>query len=192
MATETCDMNPSGPRIRLSARRGAALVEAAAVMPVLVIFYGILLFVFHEYDLKGSLMAATRHEAFRMSLRQCQDASDPKQTEVGFGGVPSFESSVRSPYAPDVIQGSRLRPYVETRGMKAIAMATGTATNAPLSQAVRSRTISSESEVFCVPRSMGGGQDYVPPARTAAIGLVETIMGPALDLLRKLFDTKFS
>jgi hypothetical protein len=172
-------------------RRGAALVEASLVMPVIVIFYGLMVFVFHEYDLKGSLMATTRLQAFQTALHQCKGSDDIAPTAAGFTRVDAFEGATRAQYVSAILDGAGARAYVATGGMKATATTHGVASNSPLSQVVRERDISSESEVFCVPRSMGGaGNAFVAPARRQAVALVDRVLGPILSALRVLFNEK--
>lgn len=159
-------------------------------MPVVVIFYGFMVFAFDEYDRKGALMAESRHQAMRTALHQCQ-GGEASAAETSLDGVPSYDAAVRADYVGGILANARLRSYVETRGMKATARAVGTATNAHLSRLIYTRAMASESQFFCVPRTLGGnGNGFVAPARQGALDMVEQAIGPVLRLLRAILNER--
>jgi hypothetical protein len=131
--------------------RGAALVEASAVMPVILIFYGLMVFVFREYDVKTTLMAKSRDAAFRGALHQCGAGAEVDRASADLARVPGYGSPEKAAYSRRVLDGAEMETFVTARGMKATSMSRDTVTNAPLSQLVRTRELTASSQVYCVP-----------------------------------------
>jgi len=178
------------PRFRHIGRcsqRGAAMVEAAAVAPVIVLFYGLLVFVYNEYDEKQSLMAISRYQSVRGSVHQCQ-STEPGAEASGKVPLESLDSAVRSPYVLRSLEIAKMTNFVEARGMKSTAKNTGTATNAPLSQLLRERALTAESEVYCVPLGLGENSDYTKLAIRTTKTLVDDVIGPVLAILKAIFN----
>ncbi|MFO0670246.1 MAG: TadE family protein [Polyangiaceae bacterium] len=65
--------------------RGAVLVEAALVMPLLCVFLGLMVFFHRAYKAKISTRAAARENAFDVASRGCPNGS--KATESSFQGA---------------------------------------------------------------------------------------------------------
>lgn len=173
-------------------RRGAAMVEAALVMPVILMFYGLFVYMRDIYEVKSQVLATTRHQSVRTALHQCQGGAAPGLAGAGFNGVTAFTDSQNAPYAKEVMNGARIQSYVETHGMKSKALTQKAATNAPLKSVdPSSHTFNSESQVYCVPRTIGGsGPSYVEPARKQALAVVDRAIKPVIDELREIFNEK--
>ena len=71
--------------MRNTARRGAAMVEGAVVMPVIVLFYGLMAFVYSEYEVKQALVARHKVTASRL-MTDGFGASRPKDTNTTLEG----------------------------------------------------------------------------------------------------------
>jgi len=163
------------------------MVEAAVALPLIVFFYGLLVFVYNEYDVKQSLMAKSRYESVRASVHQCpvNDADAP--TENGFDGR-SVDAAIRRRYIMRILETANMEGFVETRGMKSIAKNTKTATNAPLSQMLRERSLAAESSVYCVPLGLGENSDYSKVAIRSSKRLVDDVIGPVLAILKAIIN----
>ena len=122
-------------------QRGAALVEAAVVMPVLVIFLGLLEFVYAEYATKQQLMAQSRYDAFTKSLHaDCDGIGDIGN---GLPVIGSLESAAK--YVPGVgqlLEGVQALATTENPDVVGVAIGGG-----------RSRVEGSTSYVYCSPQS---------------------------------------
>jgi len=92
---------PKSSIVRRRRSRGAALVEAAVVLPVMVSFLGLTMFVHRSYADKIDLQATTRSEILYYASHNCEggtpaavstqgDAADPNNgqgtAETGLGG----------------------------------------------------------------------------------------------------------
>lgn len=164
------------------------MVEAAVVMPVLIMFYGLSVFIYQCYEAKSSVLAETRHEAFRAALHQCEGTGAPRRTATD---APSLANALGAPYVDEILNHVNVTPYMEIHGMKATSRAEVNATNAPLSRNVLTHTFNSESQVFCVPRTIGGsGTSYVAPARRESVSQAYRGLGSIIDELRVLFNEK--
>jgi len=171
--------------------RAAALVEAAAVMPVLVVFYGVMVFVFKEYELASILASKSRHAAFLTALQRCRDGHDLDVSRVPFDALPGYERIKAAPYVDEVLRDLHIGTFVDTRAMTAHAVATDIATTAGISQVLREKKLTAESAVTCVPTGFAGGSPYGRVARAGSLSLVRNVMGSWLDVLRHLFETRF-
>lgn len=178
-----CTVSRRRRSFRKSAMRGAAMVECAVVMPVIVLFYGLNIFFYRGFDLKETLMARTRHSVFSDSLHGCPQSNS---AALGLERVPAYPTSA-SGYESAITGGAHMDSFRSGRGMKTRATASGTATNAPLSTIVYTSKIEAASQVYCVQRSgdpvLGAGQDVLPVARREGLSLVQTVMG---GLVRRL------
>jgi hypothetical protein len=167
-------------------RRGAALVEAAVVMPLVVMFYGLMAFVFSEYEVKQRIVAKSRYEAFRSSLHQCVSDGGPDVgnldptlstlgTLAGFGDVGTFA------YVPAVLSGATMQSFVVARGNRTTVTSRGLATNAELSNVVRTRDLTAVSQVYCNPRDImdtAAASSNVPQlSRRLSISVSDQAMG---------------
>jgi hypothetical protein len=167
------------------------MVEAAAVIPLLVLFYGILVFVFREYDLKASLMASSQAEALRGTLHQCRaEDTETQRAHHELWRAPSNARWSQQPRVGRVLDIAGMRTSMEARGMKSVARSEGKATNSPLSQMVRERLLVAESQVYCVPLGLGENNDYQPLAKSTTRAIVDDVIAAALRALREIFDRK--
>jgi hypothetical protein len=163
--------------------RGAALVEAAAVMPVLVIFYGLMIMAFRERDLKQTLMAESRNRGFSSTLHQCR-AVTVEAPSFGLEKVAGYTSVGTHGWVSGLIKGASMQSFVVERGNKTTTTSKGVATNAPLSNMVRTNELSATTQVYCVPLDI---QQVAPPGARMAVSsmssttwLVDALVGALL------------
>lgn len=135
---------------RRSSQRGAAMVEAGVVLPVLAVFFGVMMLVHNMYLAKLEIQSDTRNLAFSSGAHACVDGNVEfvgKQLEAGplpkEGDAPD----------PDK-QRSVTVDFLTTRGnATAVAVALG-----------RTKTVTAKSTAMCNPyvaSSLG------PPTETA-------------------------
>lgn len=152
-------------RIRRTRRqRGAVLVEAAVVMPVLVIFLGLTMFVHKEYMAKQETMTDTRHAAFSKALHggngDCNGSGN-----IG-NGIPVLQDVTK--YVPI------LAPV--KAALESLVSTDDEASTRTGSWKGRSRTVSSQSYLYCTPKSYGNVWDIASSAVTTALGWAKSLI----------------
>ncbi|WP_394843201.1 pilus assembly protein [Pendulispora brunnea] len=145
--------------------RGAAMVEAAVIMPVLISFFGFLTFFYAGYSAKQEAMAASRNGAFSQALQGgCGGGQAfPIKPDVG-GGQGVGEVAGKSPLDGMVSQG-----IFTTSGS-----ASKKATNAGLSVLAWSKDVTANSYVFCSPAT---GADFLMEALKAGLNALKGAVG---------------
>lgn len=141
-------MKPMKKRIR---QRGAAMVEAAVILPVLAVFFGVMMYVHNSYLEKLIIQHETRHLVFSNAAHACRDNGfESVQQRLDPGPIPKEAD------APDEEKRMSLEttPFWETRG-------NSTSVAVALS---RSRTVTGRSKVFCNPYVLAF---YDPPGDKA-------------------------
>jgi len=175
------------------------LVEAAVVAPVLVLFYGILVFVYREYEVKQGLILQSRHTAFKSALTQCQGLSPGEEhglQDRGLNEAPGFAAWSAQRYVPLVADYARMAPFLLDRDVDATVTLTGVATNEVLSNMVRSRTLKSMSQVYCAPKDIlqtgatGIGESPQVLSRRTAYTLTNALMGELVRFVRVFFTVR--
>ena len=129
-------------------QRGAALVEAAVVMPVLTIFLGLMLFVASEYRVKQETMIKSRHDAFSRAFHaDCSESGN-------LGNVlPSI--STPSVFGISLPITAPLKAALDFTARAQTGNATGVAvpTIRGAAQFTGPKSISSRSYTYCSPKS---------------------------------------
>ncbi|WP_394828299.1 TadE/TadG family type IV pilus assembly protein [Pendulispora albinea] len=152
--------------------RGAALVEGAVVMPVIVIFYGLILFAYNHITIKQETMLVTRHKAFQNSLRSCPSGGE--RGSGGFDDLVNGASSVGGEQGQAAIGQAKLDAII-TGGFIATTMTERReTTNAPLTSMIRRNMQTTTSSVYCNPESGFKG---------SMMSIVKTLLGMARGLV---------
>ncbi|WP_394827219.1 hypothetical protein [Pendulispora albinea] len=159
-------------RTNRARERGAALAEASVVMPVIVIFYGLIIFAYNNITVKQESMLVTRHKAFQNSLRSC-----PSGGERGSGGFDSLvggASRVGGEQGRTAVAQGNLASVIAGGFTSTTMIERRVATNAPLTSMVRRNMQTTTSYVYCSPESgfKGGMMDIVKTLLGMARGLV--------------------
>ena len=139
---------------RRIARRGAALVEASVVVPVLVIFLGLMTYVYRSYREKITQQNSTRENAMYFASHGCQGSSSGISGFGGFGPAQVALNADDNSDAANVI-GKKGDPGAQASTSRSFNQA-----NSSLSGTVvvggHLRRINSESHVFCNERPYDG------------------------------------
>lgn len=118
--------------------RGAAMVEGGVLLPVLAVFFGMMMYIHNAYMTKATIMSETRFKAFSNAAHACMggDASPGDVNGVDPGTIPKEGD------APDQEKTESLKTvWLETRAnTTAVAVALG-----------RSRKVDSKSQLYCNP-----------------------------------------
>lgn len=135
----------------LARKRGAAMAEGAVVLPVLAVFFGVMMYVHNSYYTKLDIQHDTRHLAFSNAAHACKDLGwETTHQRLDPGPLPKEGD------APDTEKDMSLdtRPFFWTRGNATqVAVALG-----------RSRKVTAQSRVFCNPYVIAF---YEPPGARA-------------------------
>jgi hypothetical protein len=121
-------MNPKCQRTRLAAksrrrnrRRGAALVEAAVVIPVMLVFLGLTMWVHNSYDEKLASQTSTRAQVLFYGSHNCEEEV-PEEMSVQLGtktsGSASSSTSDSADPAPGEGAGVSKTPPTAEEGLK--------------------------------------------------------------------------
>ena len=149
-----------------STGRGAAMVEAAVIMPVLIGFFGFLTFFYAGYSTKQEVMAASRNGAFSQALQGgCS------------GGGKSFPVKPEMPTgqgAGEVASKSPLDGMVSQGIFTASGNANKNATNAGLSVLNWTKNVTAASYLYCSPPT---GVDFLLEAFKAGFNALKGAAG---------------
>ena len=142
-------MNARAIKLRSPRRRqrGAALVEAAVVMPVLTIFLGLMLFVQSEYRVKQETMIQARHDAFSKAFHA--DCSGSGNIGNGFPLSAPTVFGITIPIGAAL--GAALNWTTSTETGNGSGVAIPTIRGA--SQFTGPKAINSRSYTYCSPKS---------------------------------------
>jgi hypothetical protein len=147
--------------------RGAALVEAAVVLPVMCIFLGLMLYVQQEYKAKQTMMAQSRHDAFSAALHaNCGGGGDigngfPISIPSVLGFVTPITNALKS--AMDFVTSTQTSDHGTSVGGNAHSSGT------PLP----GRAINAHSYTYCSPKSFSEElNSFVDSALDAAKSLL--------------------
>lgn len=122
-------------------QRGAALVEAGVVMPVLVLFLGLTVFTYQEFTVKQETMIDARHAAFAKAFH----ANCGGSGNIG-NGFPIPMPSVMGITVPILAPLQYALDFMSTTTTETRS---GTAVGGG-----RSRGLSTKSYTYCSPKSM--------------------------------------
>jgi TadE-like protein len=140
---------------RLHRTRGAAMVEAAIVLPVLTLFLGLMMFVRAQYSAKLFAMADARQNAWDRAVHaQCGGGS-------GGGSTPSLEVGDPPNGTKDKVISPGPSEGAKRQGMDKILRKVEWSANATTSVSRYSGTVSSRSYVFCNEDNYGDGGGVV-------------------------------
>jgi hypothetical protein len=144
-------------RTNRSKQRGAAMAEGAIVLPVLCVFFGVMMYIHNAYLAKATIQADTRFRAFSNAAHACM-AGDSGSGDVNGpdpGAIPAEGD------APDKDKSESLKTvWLETQANKSkVAVALG-----------RSRTVTAESHAYCNPVTYSASE--VPGAMAGALAKV--------------------
>jgi Flp pilus assembly protein TadG len=127
-------------------RRGAALVEAAVVVPVLALFLGLMMFLHAQYSAKLAAMTKARAAAWDNSLHGCNGGESQK-------GLDEETPGTQDPSVQKVLNESGSGGM---RGVMEMAVKkTSSSTNTSTATAGYLGSVSAESHVFCNERNYG-------------------------------------
>lgn len=135
-------MKPTNERPRRRAReRGAAMVEGAVVLPMLTVFFGVMMFVHNVAMTKLEIRSETRNAAFSSAAHACIGSGSFAERV----GVPSPPIPMEA-NPPDAEKDASLQnTYIETKANETkAAIALG-----------RSQVVRAESSLYCNPHQFG-------------------------------------
>ncbi len=136
---------------RLHRTRGAAMVEAAIVLPVLTIFLGLMMFVRAQYSAKLFAMADARQNAWDRAVHaDCGGGS-------GGGTAPSLEVPDPPNGTKDKVISPGPSEGAKRQGLDKLLRKVEWSANATTSVSRYSGTVSSRSYVFCNEENYGDG-----------------------------------
>ncbi len=148
-----------------SRMRGAAMVEGAVVLPMLAVFFGVMMYVHNAYLKKQVVMSETRFKAFSNAAHACMsgDSSTGGQHGIDPGQIPKEGD------APDQDKTESLKTtWLETKAnTTAVAVAMG-----------RTRRVDARSAVYCNPVTYGATD--LPGAAAGALAKVAGAVGKGL------------
>ena len=141
---------------RRTRQRGAALVEAAVVLPVLAIFLGLILYEYTSYKEKMKVQQTARENSLYFASHGCQGQSGGLGGLGGYGpagytldtdGNTSYDNTInKGPPGGDAMQASTDRSFNMAQStMTAQATAGG-----------RTRQVKGQSRVYCNERPENG------------------------------------
>jgi hypothetical protein len=131
--------------LRRKNQRGAAMAEGAVVLPLLCIFFGLMMYVHNSYKLKMQLQADSRFAAFSSAAHACADGEG-----IDAGDQRGVDAKIPAEgNAPDADKDAAVEPgWLETTANR-----TGTA------EALRrTRKVTALSNVYCNPKTIGTGE----------------------------------
>lgn len=143
--------------LRRRSSRGAAMVEAAVIFPVLCVFLGLLTFCHAEYDAKLLTMWDAQNQAWAFSTHACQ----------GEGAVVSGRANVAANGALEQLRGQPNDPAkTKTSTLMSVLGAGSGVLGAPgivernatstATWSTYNRTVTSEAWVFCNEQNYNG------------------------------------
>ncbi len=154
-------MNPNLVKARIRRRhtgRGAAMVEAAVIFPVLCVFLGLLDFAHAEYDAKLLTSWDAQNQAWSYAAKGC--TSGPKesgQPNLAANGASKSLASADPDKDPAKQKSSALLGVFDTAGalIGSPGISTGSATS--LAQwSTYKRTVTSDAWVYCNEQNYNG------------------------------------
>lgn len=120
-------MNPKCHKSRLAivrsrrGRRGAAMVEAAVVIPVMLVFLGLTMWIHNSYDEKLASQTSTRAQVLYNASHNCEEEV-PEEMSVQLGtktsGTGNEKSSENADSAPGESTGVSKTPPTAEGGLK--------------------------------------------------------------------------
>ncbi len=139
-----------------SRQRGAALVEAAVVLPVLAIFLGLIMYEYNSYKQKIAVQQTSRENSLYFASHGCRGNSGGLGGLGGYGpagytldtnGNTSYQGAIdKGPPGADAMKGSTDRSFnMAQSSMQATASGGG-----------RSRTVKGSSQAYCNERPENG------------------------------------
>lgn len=119
------------------------MAEGAVVLPVLAVFFGMMMYVHNSYRLKIELQADSRFAAFSSAAHACSESASAGEQRGVDSTIPAEGN------APEADKDAA----VETTWLETTANRTGTA------EALRrTRKVTSFSSVYCNPTTTGTGE----------------------------------
>lgn len=135
-------------------QRGAAMAEGAVVLPVLAVFFGVMMYVHNAYVAKAKIQVETRFRAFSNAAHACmaEDSGAGDVAGPSAGPIPAEGD------APDQEKTEALKTvWLETKAnTTTVAVALG-----------RSRRVAADSHVYCNPVTYAASE--VPGAAAGAL-----------------------
>jgi type II secretory pathway pseudopilin PulG len=141
---------------RRKKQRGAALVEAAVVLPVLAIFLGLIMYEYSSYKEKMKVQQTSRENALYFASHGCRGGSGGLGGLGGYGpagytldndGNTTYQGAIaKGPPGADAMQGATDRSFNAAQSsMSAQAQGGG-----------RTRTVKGTSQAYCNERPENG------------------------------------